>query len=329
MSAVTVRALCRAASTVGLDVNALLHEAGIASDVIDDRESRIPERLAARLWSAMERSSGDPSFGLRVAQAVHPGGLELVDYACRSAATLGSALDLLLQHGRFLADSLSIAVTHERERTRLRIDLPMSAPASTRHASEAALGLLVLRARHFTGHDLTPREVRFRHSKPADLTLHREIFRAPTMFMVAEDELVIDRASLDLPIPTHDATLREILVSHARTILGERPRATNVVNRMRRAVEEGLRTRDVDLHTLARKMHLSPRTLQRRLAEAGTTHQGLTDSVRREMALRLLESDVPIAEAAYLLGFSEASAFHRAFKRWTGETPAEFRRRKR
>jgi AraC-like DNA-binding protein len=144
--------------------------------------------------------------------------------------------------------------------------------------------------------------------------------------MQAYDELVIDRSMLELPIPTHDPILYDILLSHARTVLGEGPRSDGVVMRLRRAVEEGLRTREVDLHTLARKLHLSPRTLQRRLAEEGTSHQSLIDSVRREMALRLLESDVPIAEAAYLLGFSEASAFHRAFKRWTGQTPAEFRR---
>jgi AraC-like DNA-binding protein len=322
MSTVAVRALVRAAGTLGLDADP--GETGIDEKLLCDPEARVAEEAAGRLWSQLERTSGDPAFGLNIAEAVDRQQLGLLGYLCRSASTAGDALQVLADNARFLSDSLHMTLQADRDRVRLRFE---AGSGANRHGREALMALLTLSARRVLGRELSPREVRFRHPRPADLTVHKRIFRAPLSFMQRADELVIDRAVLELPMPGADRTLHVILLSHTRTLLERSPAHDGLIERLRRTVEEGLRTHELGLSRLADALHLSPRTLQRRLSDEGTSLHSVIDETRRDLALRLLDADVPIAEAAYLVGFSEPSAFHRAFKRWTGGTPAERRKR--
>jgi AraC-like DNA-binding protein len=322
ISTVVVRALVRAAATLGLDADP--GETGIDGKLLDDPEARVSEEAATRLWLRLEKVSGDPSFGLKVAEELDRQELGLLGYLCRSAADVGRALQVLADHVRFLSDSLRMILQPDRDRMRVRLDIGSS---GSRHGREALLALFTLSARRTLRRELAPREVRFRHPRPADLSVHRRIFRAPVTFMQRADELVVDRDVLELPMPDADATLHKILLSHTRTLLERSPAHDGLIERLRRTVEEGLRTHELGLSKLADSLHLSPRTLQRRLSDEGTSLHSVIDETRRDLALRLLDSDVPIAEAAYLVGFSEPSAFHRAFKRWTGQTPTERRKR--
>jgi len=326
MSTVAVRSLLQAADALGLDATTVLGEVGLDEHVLGDGEARVSEETGGRLWDRLERLSGDATFGLRVAEAIDPAEFGLLGYVCRSAGTLGEALALFAEHVRFLSDSSQITIHAERDRVRVRLELGTWPNASGR---EAVLALLVLRARRVTGRPLVPREVRFRHERPADPSAYRRLFGAPVTFLQRHDEIVIDRSVLDVALPTADATLRDLLLGQSRALHKPRQALDGLLERLRRTVEEGLRTHDVGLSTLAARLHLSPRTLQRRLSDEGTSLQALVDETRRNLALRLLESEVPIAEATYLLGFSEPSAFHRAFKRWTGQTPAQLRGRRR
>ena len=125
---------------------------------------------------------------------------------------------------------------------------------------------------------------------------------------------------------TADAELSAILARHAQHLLEQLPPVNDFVAHVRRLVAEELAGGDPSAEHIAARLHMSARTLRRRLQEHGARHKLLLDELRRELAIRYLsEERLEIAEVAFLLGFSEASAFHRAFKRWTGRTPSDYR----
>jgi AraC-like DNA-binding protein len=139
--------------------------------------------------------------------------------------------------------------------------------------------------------------------------------------------MLLPRRSLDRPLVRADAGLCAVLERHARELLERLPRATSLSGRIRQLVAGDLVKGVPSPAEVARRLHMSGRTLQRRLREDGTSHRALVDELRRDLAMRYLgEREIGIAEVAFLLGFSEASAFHRAFRRWSGTTPSAYRR---
>jgi AraC-like DNA-binding protein len=131
---------------------------------------------------------------------------------------------------------------------------------------------------------------------------------------------------LTLPIAKADATLCAVLDRHAEELLAKYPPRDSLVEKVQSIIANEFRGGDPSLERVADQLGLTPRTLQRKLHELGTSHNELLDQMRRQLAMRYLrEPEMAICEVAYLLGFSESSSFHRAFKRWTGVTPREFR----
>jgi AraC-like DNA-binding protein len=132
---------------------------------------------------------------------------------------------------------------------------------------------------------------------------------------------------LDLPTRRADPELSRHLQRHADHLLAQYTTPTTFVDQIRRALLQGLHQQDLNAAMLAQQVGVSPRTLHRRLQEHGTSYQTLRDTVRSELAQSYLgERHLAIDEVAYLLGFAETSTFYRAFKRWTGVTPGEYRR---
>jgi AraC-like DNA-binding protein len=136
------------------------------------------------------------------------------------------------------------------------------------------------------------------------------------------------RAMLERPVVKADPALSHLIERHAEALLAALPPPTQTAaDRVRRILSSALRDGDATLAGAARKLKMSERSLQRRLADEGVTFDALLDEIRRDLALRYLaDAKIAVAEVAYLLGYSEPSPFHRAFKRWTGRTPSEMRR---
>jgi len=167
--------------------------------------------------------------------------------------------------------------------------------------------------------------VRLSSPAPPDPSEYQRLFQAPIRFNQTVSGLVLERSTLDLVHPQADPALSEVLDDHAQQMLIGPGREAPFISEVRRILKESLYRGDLDLDSVARKLALSRRGLQRMLIGYGTSYRELIDDVRRESTIRLLEDSRPdIAEIAFLMRFSEPSAFHRAFKRWTGKTPREY-----
>jgi AraC-like DNA-binding protein len=198
-------------------------------------------------------------------------------------------------------------------------------PAVSRPYAEYALAACYLRVRNAVG-DFDPIRVEFSHEAPADTSEHERIFRSPVLFRCVGTRMVLSRSVWDQPNAHPDPALCALLEEHAKRLLSEVSRG-GFGGEVRKTTLAQLRGGTPTLAHVAKRLGMSGRTLQRRLEEEGTSFAELLDELRRGMAQAYLaDPQVSISEVSYLLGFSEQSAFQRAFKRWTGLTPRGFRR---
>jgi len=322
----SVRPVIERLRALALDTEAVLRSAGCHAAELDDPDGRIPHHLALAVWHEAVRCSGDDAFGLHAAEQIRAGAFDVLDYATRSSATLGEGLQRLVHYHRILHDVAVVQLSVDGDRAHLTHALPEPAGVLPRHPAEFIVATWIVVARQATGTDLAPVEVRFRHSPPNDRTEHARLFRAPICFNSSVNGVVLPRHSLDLPLAKSDPGLCVVLERHLAALLEKMPRTTPFSVRVRELIARDLATAAPSATAAARKLHMSRRTLQRLLETEGTTFTELVDDLRRDLATRYLrEPGIAIAEVAFLLGFSEASAFHRAFKRWQGTTPSLYR----
>jgi AraC-like DNA-binding protein len=183
-------------------------------------------------------------------------------------------------------------------------------------------------ARAMTSRDLIPREVLFRHGAPPDTRAHEAFFRSPLRFDAPADEIRFDPSLLDAPLVQADAALAAYFQHHVDALLRRLAPPESVAGRLAAVLATETRSGPPTLEAAAKRLGTSSRTLRRRLKDEGTSFHEVLDRARLELAKRYLKDPrMPLGEIGFLLGFSEPSAFHRAFKRWTGTTPLEHRER--
>jgi len=318
------RLLVLALEERGVDVSAFLARLGVERSLLDNPDARLPTPVDDLLWAAAPALAKDDDFGLHLGERLPSSAFDVISYTMRSSPTLGGAFERLARYARLLRETAEIAVEAARGTARIRFAL---APQGTpRQQGEFTLAVFLQFCRQATRAEVEPRAVEFSHAAPPDIGEHRRIFRAPLFFDRRTTALVLPRAALDLPLVHADAALLTLLERQIHDLVARLPQGESVADRARRLLAEELSGGDPTVETVSRQLRMSPRTLHRRLKEAGTSFRLMLDGLRHDMAARYLaEDDMPIAEAAFLLGFSEASAFHRSFKRWTGQTPMEFR----
>jgi AraC-like DNA-binding protein len=321
-----------AAEKGGADRARLIAGAGIDPERMRDPEAHIPLATHHLLWELATAEANDRALPLRVAEACEPATFSVLGYACMTAATVREALDRLT---RFLSLFLQGETITMEQSDDVRLVLHQTAPKRLGRelSAESTIAKIVITVRMLIGEGgptWTPSLVNFAHAAPADSSYHEKLFGCPVRFGTARTELVIPSSMLGMSLAKSDAGLSSFFERHAADILERMGARADATVRVRRAVSEAVHGGEVSETTVARRLGWSERTLRRRLGEEGTSFRQVLDEVRRELAQGwLVQSDMAIGEVAFLLGFSESSNFHRAFKRWTGQTPDEYRRSQR
>lgn len=276
------------------------------------------------------RLTGDDDVGLHVAEWLAPRTDEIFDvlaFALRSCATLGEHYRRAGRYLRLVHDGIYLRLEEDTDIVRVVHGHYREPRAPPRHPVEALLTLAVLNGRRAIGEEFAPREVRVTHPRPARVSEHERIFRAPVHFGCPRNELVLDRALLERPQRHAEPRLLTMLDRQLGGLLERRPEPHGFIDDVMRCMLDQLPDQEPTNALVAARLHMSPRTLQRRLLGEGTNFAAVLSELRREHALRYLQNpEVATGEVGFLLGFKDVTAFHRAFKRWTGTTPAMFRR---
>lgn len=271
----------------------------------DNRGYAIPLKVGASM-----RSDDYGAFGLAWKSALDLRG------SYRRAERYGLVLTSVSAHELLCEDGRHYMTLHREGERRLGL----------RISNEQTITAIVAISREVSQRAFSPLAVHFKHPAPAVISAYEEYFGCPVFFDSDRDALEVSEASLKAPNKLGDASISEFFEAHLEKELAETTDHTSLAKRMRILISQGLSEGVPRVSDLAERMCLSPRTLQRRLSEQGLSFQTLVDESRRELAVRLLSrTEYALSEVAFLTGFSDQSAFNRAFKRWAGQTPRSYR----
>ena len=324
----SLRALLDAFARAGGKPATLLRRIGVSAETQRRSDARIPFDALLRAWEIAPGLADDDAFGLHVGSGLRRGAFGLLEYCARASATLRDAVERLVRYQRLAHDRARFALSTSGPRATLSawiVGLPAGGP---RHFNEHVAAALLTTARDMTGVDFEPLEVAFQHREPRSLVEHRRVLRAPLRFGAPQNQITVPAAVLDLPLRESDPALVAVLDDCASDALARLPPISDGLKLCRdliaAQVAAGVSPR---IGYIARELAVSQRSLQRALHTAGWTFRDIVDDVRRELALALtIETTDRAAQIAHRLGYAEPSAFHSAFRRWTGHTVSELRR---
>jgi AraC-like DNA-binding protein len=328
-SSMSLALLIAAVGRAGGKPQVLLRRIGLTADAVRQPDGRIPFEALMRAWEIAPELVADDAFGLHVGAALPRGALGLIEYCARASATLHEAADRLLRYQRLLHDRARFALSLSETRATLSAWIAGASAPPPRHFQESMVAALLTFARDVTGDDVTPLEVAFQHAAPRATAEHGRVLRGPIRFSAPQCHIVLPRAVLELPLRDADPALARVLDDCAARALARLPPIADGVRLCReliaRQIAAGVPPR---VGYIARELALSPRSLQRALGASGWSFRSLVDDVRREVALAMVINGAEQAsQIAYRLGYGDASAFHNAFRRWTGHTVAQVRQR--
>lgn len=326
---------CYSARLVLPFVELLAQQPGVTAEALApfrrfDPDERLAVTRVHELLDAALRFTGDPLLGLKAGRGMAVGHCGAIDYAMRSSTTVGEAIAIAIRYACLVNDVLELDLVVDGERAVLQFASRMVMP---RAATEFMLsGFFATHTRTWLG-DLSQLECWLPFAQPdgADADEYRRTFApARVRFAMPCCAFAFDRGELERPLPGADPRFHAVIRKLVEAAVGELPRTQSLTDRVRELAVQELPYGDPTAVHLARRLSMSPRTLTRKLAQEGTTFSDLFDDVRKQLALRYVGSDaLQLAEAAFLLGFSDVTTFHRSFKRWTGQTPLAYRRAQR
>jgi len=323
---VSSRALVEACRRLGVDTDALLREAGIPARTLEDPDARLESAKVSALWARAYERTGDPVLSLHAAEACPFGAYKVIDFMAANAATVGEAFCCAARYFPLVNTAIRLPIDDSGDPVTFDVEDESGPGGVSRPYAEYCLAAFLLHVRSATGVAFPVREVTFVHRAPADLREHERVFGCPVRFESGHNRMAIARDAWQSPARSGQAGVLQLLCDHANVLLERLPQGPDLVDRTRRAIGERLRGGDPSLESVARALGTSARSLQRHLRACGSSFEGLADEVRQATARLYLEQpDIAVAEVAYLLGFSDPSAFSRAFRRWTGTSPARFR----
>jgi AraC-like DNA-binding protein len=292
---------------------------------LSHRDLRVPAHLDDAIWQAADHALGDDDLGIHLAErGVSADSFGVVGYLARASGSVREAL-LRAQRFRRLVKERGRLELVPSEGGATLIDCPdADVGAWPRAIAELSIANYVQLSRSWTGVRFVPREARFQHARPRDTRELDRFFGCKLRFGQRDNALVLGRDALELPFLTAEPALGSYLEASALARLEHMP-APTLVDEVRAAIGDGLRAGDFDIERVARRIGVTPRSLQRRLHDEGTSYRELIDAIRHKRAIDLMQRGVSFVDIAERLGFSEARAFRRAFRRWTGLVPSAVR----
>ncbi len=311
----------------GGDVAALMRRFSLPKSAERDAEVVLPLDQLQAFLDAAEAQARDPFLGIHIAQRIRRGAYGLLEFSCRSAPTVGESMRRIVRYISLLNELVEVSLVESGREAVIEQKIRGQPLCVGRHGNEFFVAMLLVQSRQLSATQLAPSRAWFAHPAPRDISKLVEVVGTDRIEFDRETNgMTLGRAVMQTPLTTHDAALLALLDQQAEAALALRESPSRFLGQLRQRVRDRLRDGVPTLDESAAALHLSPRTLQRRLGDEGTGYLELVDDVRQELARRwVAEGARPLGEVAFLLGYSELSALLRAFKRWTGQSAGDFR----
>ena len=311
------------AQQLALNPSQMLAQAGLSRAMLADPDGRIPAGAVVTLLEDSAQAAQCPTFGLRMAESRQLSDLGAVSLLLTHKRTLREVLLAMINYRHLMNEALALQVEDVGENVIIREEVVTDVSTHSRQATELALGVLARAAGALLGNHWKPHRVLFSHSAPPDLQLHRRIFKCKLVFDSEYNGFVCAAADLDYP----SSAANPALARYAEQLLQSLPKAQDRSTGMevREAIYVLLPMGRATVEQIAQKLGVNVRTLQRQLEEEGQTFSELINSVRRELAVRYVQSGQhSLGHVAELLGYSTQTSFTRWFKAEFGAAPTQW-----
>jgi AraC-like DNA-binding protein len=311
----------------GGSVPAVLTRAGLQAKALADPLHPLPLAAYCALFEQAARQTGMESFGLRFGLRRDIRTLGELGELALSAPTLAAALAALCRFFPALQDSSSLVLRRVGPLVALEYQIRDGRIVHRRQDAELTLGVVVGLLRRVLGEDWAPEEVQFEHARPADHAAPEALLRAPVCYAAPTNAVIFAAAVLSTPMPAPDVARAPLLAARLAGRVAEGP-PDDLIGCVQQQIRAALPGGQTGLETVAARLGTTESSLYRHLRDRGVAYSDLLAGLRRELALaHLAAPHLPLTEIALLLGYSELSAFSRAFRAWTGVSPAAYRRR--
>jgi len=309
----------------GLDAHQLMTDLGVLPQTLRDVQARIPARLADQAFEMAMQRLPDPAFALRASECWHPSNLGIMGYAWLSSRTLHTGLKRMERFSRIIGDDFSYQVLEDVDGLHFRHDHGRGDALVGHAMTDFTLSIIFDMCRKNFGHQLNAKRLYLRRPLPANPAPWESFFGCTVQFGATKDSFVLDATAANAPLPSANIpmanTFDAILTEQLSRFLQD-----DLINRCKSFVLRELTSGPPSAASVAAHLGLSQRSFQRRLSELGLAYQQLLDQTRHELARRYLDDPAnSVTEITFLLGFSEQSAFTRAFESRTGISPSAYR----
>jgi len=312
----------------GGDVDSIFGRARIDTARLDSPLNELSLKQYCCLFEEAARQTQYDNFGLRFGNGFLPRQLGALGYISITSPTMAAALRNLSYYFPAHQQNSTLAIRQERDLLRLDYQITDGRIVNRRQDAELSLGMFCNIFRNCHGSRWTPVEIHFEHPAPIDGREHEDSFGAPVFFSQPTNSIVFRRGDLDAVMPEHDPYLFSLIEPFLRGRQARQGRHDDLIGLVRHQIEAQFSGGNPQLAGVAAALGMTSWTLQRRLRDQDVCFADLVRAVRRDLALRhVSEPHIPLTEVAFLLGYSELSAFSRAFRQWTGMAPARYRRR--
>jgi len=310
----------------GIDRGDLLQRASLSAENLSDPDKRISVAALLELWRAVLEKEDDTAIGVSIGSTCSAKRLGIVGYAMYYSRDLLQAFQRFARYVHIISEAVQIDIATEGEQTTVSFSAHPSLFA-LRHPVEAQIAALMTVGREITQTDLVPLAIHLPFPHPGASKRYKVVFRCPVHFEQPHAAIVFTAAQMRLAVTASDPTLSGYLDELASSTLDALAvQDEGFVDAVRRALWSESPGGKPNLWRTASEMGISVRTLQRHLRENGTSFSAVLEELRRELAGDLIANkELAVSDVAFLLGYSEPSAFRRAFRRWHGVSPRRFR----
>jgi AraC-like DNA-binding protein len=309
-----------------LNADELLANVGLSSSLLQVPQARVSAKHYGALWRAIALALDDEFFG-QDSRRMKAGTFAMLCHSVLSCKTLGHALERSLRFYALILDDLSGTLVRDAQEARIVLYERVAGASQRVFAHELLLLLLYGVSCWLVGRRIPVLRTEFSYAEPAHSAEYRLMYCANLSFNRPNTVIAFEASYLDLPVVQNERSIKEFLRTAPESILLKYKNSSSLTARVRRRLRQFLPDALPDFEGLSDELNMTPATMRRRLHEEGESYQSIKDQLRRDLAIGYLShSSRSVMDIALELGFSERSAFHRAFRKWTGASPGEFRR---
>jgi AraC-like DNA-binding protein len=310
---------------LGIDADAVIERSGIKKAQLYNSQLRTAHAAQELFWKAAEEVSGDTDIGLHLGEHMPLFKGQILEYLFFSSPSFGDGLQRMLNYQRLLSDAAQFQLIDNETEIYLSFNFPDS---SLRHLLECTCVVMIKFLQAVSEGTFSPTRIHFIHQGLADSEDYQRILNCPVEFQQSENRIYFKREALNhrsLHTQPELLSLHEQIANQQLANL----ELQDLIGKVQEQIASLLETGEVNVESVAGLLKMNPRSLRSQLTEAGTSFSQVLNDYRHHLAKRLLaKTQESITEIVYLTGFSEPSTFYRAFKRWEGMTPVEYRKKK-